>query len=425
MEVFVTHYAAASWLNISRGVLLMLLASSAAAEESNWRTSWDGVLYGYVSSTGLRDDSVLNPGNHLAKLAQRSDTVEARFNLKAESEAVRISARPILLTQQARNSFGDTNTSASFLSQWQARWRAGETLALSGGRELLNWGPAQFCSPSNPFYFNNGRRNPMSELSGMEAVRLSWSPEVSTSLYAARLFGSGHGHADPDPWANAWLLKADWRGEESAAGLALVQPGSQAVFVGAHAQRTVSDAWLLYGELGSSTRSHALISSADASQPFTIEAETSRYTDALLGAAYTFESGYNFTAEYLSYGHGYDAAASSAYFARAASAASIFPTGNSSPTLASALTSAPALLGRDYLHLVWQSNLMESGAYWRLMYTRNLTDAGDEVGIYGETVLAGQLSAYLLAVLPQGGARQEFSALFQYAATLGLKIAMP
>jgi hypothetical protein len=90
-----------------------------------------------------------------------------------------------------------------------------------------------------------------------------------------------------------------------------------------------------------------------------------------------------------------------------------------------ALGLAPRLLGRDYLHLVWQSNMMGEIGYWRLMYTRNLTDHGNEFAGYGETALNTHLSVYALAILPQGNARQEFSALFQRNVTVGLKIALP
>ncbi|TAJ83145.1 MAG: hypothetical protein EPO42_00645 [Gallionellaceae bacterium] len=406
-------------------VLLMFSAGSVMADESGWRTSWDGTLYGYANSMSVREDSVLNPGNRMAKLSQRGDYLEARFNIKAEDETWRFTERPIMRVQQQSNAFGSENKSEAYLSQWQVRWKADETLALSGGRELLNWGPAQFRSPSNPFYFNNGRSNPVGELSGMDALRLSWSPEVSTSVYVARIVGSGHGHADPDPWANGWLVKADWRGEESAVGMALAQRERQALFVGAHGQRTLGEAWLLYGELGSSTRMGALSSPADANLPFAIEAESARRTDVLLGTAYTFESGHSLSAEYLRYGHGYDAAENRAYFARAAAAASIFPTGAAIPTLASALTSAPALLGRDYLHLLWQSSPMESAGYARLMLTHNLTDRSSELSGYGEYMVDTHLSTFAYISLASGGAQREFARLFEQMFTLGVKVALP
>lgn len=406
-------------------IWLLLSSVNALAAEYDWKTSWDGTLYDYASGMGLRDDSVLNPGNYLAKLAQRSDTVDARFNLKAENDSLRFSARPILLAQQQRNTFGDTNKSEGYLSQWQARWRTNDTLALSGGRELLNWGPAQFHSPSNPFYFNNGRSNPMAELSGMDTLRLSWSPLVSTSVYVARLFDSGYGHANPDPWSNSWLVKADWRGDESAVGVALAKQEQQSLFVGAHAQRTVEDAWLLYTEVGSYTLPNLLLSPADVNQPFSVAAESARRTDALVGTAYTFENGQTLTAEYLRYDHGYSAAESSAYFMRAASAASAFPTGNSIPVLVTALTSPSPLLGRDYLHLVWQTNLMESAGYARLMFTRNLTDSSSEMSGYSEYTVNPHLSAFGLASLTSGGAQSEFARLYDQMLTLGVKVALP
>jgi len=402
---------------------LTILSLSASAEE--WRTSWDGALYGYTNSTSLRDDSALNPGNRMAKLPQRGDYLEARFNIKAEDETWRFTERPIIRMQQQNNAFGSENKSETYLSQWQIRWKADDTLALSGGRELLNWGPAQFRSPSNPFYFNNGRSNPMSELSGMDAVRLSWSPEVSTSVYVARILGSGHGHANPDPWANGWLAKADWRGEETTVGMALAQRETQSVFVGVHAQRTLGEAWLMYGEIGAYTQMGALSSPADASLPFSVESESARRTDVLLGTAYTFESGHSLTAEYLRYGHGYDTAESRAYFARAAAAASIFPIGASIPTLASALTSAPALLGRDYLHLLWQSSPMESAGYARLMLTHNFNDRSSDVSGYGEYTLNTHLSVFSFAMLTTGGAQREAARLFDSMFVFGLKVPLP
>ena len=75
--------------------------------------------------------------------------------------------------------------------------------------------------------------------------------------------------------------------------------------------------------------------------------------------------------------------------------------------------------------MVWQSNMMGEIGYWRMMYTRNFTDGGNELAAYGETVLASHLSIYALAILPVGNARQEFSALFTRSITAGLKIALP
>jgi hypothetical protein len=395
-------------------VSFLLISAPALAEDSNWRTSWDGTLYGYASSTSLRNDSVLNPNNQVAALPQRSDVADLRLNFKAENETLRLTARPIATVRDKRNAFGSQQSNESYFSQWQVRVRAAESWNVAAGREVMNWGAAQFRSPSSPFYFDNGRSDPMRELSGMDVVKLSWTPDMRSSVNLARITGSGYGAATPpDVWRNSWLAKFDRRGNDWAVGVVAVKAPDLPEFYGAHAQSTLSDELMLYGEVGSSAQPRALQSPADLNLPYSVQVPSARGTATLAGASYTFEDGKSLAAEYLHDDHGYTAEEESAYFQRATVMPGI------------ALGLAPRLLGRDYLHLVWQTNMMESGGYWRVMYTRNLTDAGSEIGAYGETVLAGQVSAYWLALLPVGSARQEFSALFQYTATLGLKVALP
>jgi hypothetical protein len=392
---------------------LSVFAATATAAESDWQTSWDGTLYGYANSTRLRADSVLNPGNQVAGLPQRSDTAELRLNLKAENEDVRLTARPIGLLRENRNAFGTQQRIEGYFSLWQVRVRATEGWNVAAGRDVLNWGAGQFRSPSSPFYFDNGRTDPLRELVGMDVMKLSWTPDMQSSVNLARIVRSGYGAMQPDMWRESWLAKFDQRGGGWAYGLVTVKAPQLPAFYGAHGQVTMSDALMLYGEAGSSARAFALQSPADAAQPFTVQAPSSRSTTSLAGAAYTFEDGKSLNAEYLHEGQGYTSDEESAYFQRAVT----------SPGMALGL--APRLLGRDYLHLVWQANMMSETGYWRLMYTRNLTDGGNELAGYGETVLSTRISIFALAVLPVGNARQEFSALLTRSITAGLKIALP
>lgn len=403
------------------GMIFFMGASVAVAEESAWRTSWDGTLYGYVNNTGLRADSVLNPGNQIARLPQRSQTAELRFNFKAENEDLRLALRPIVKWQQSGNVFGNQTKREAYLSQGQLRWRVAEAWSLAAGREVLNWGPGQFRSPANPFYFDNGRSDPMRELSGLDVLKLSWTPDTRSTLSFARIAGTGHYAGNIDTWRDTWLIKSDQRGERWAGGLALAKKTGQGAFVGAHLQYTLNDALLLYGELGSSTRVNALQSPPDAALPFSVVAESARRSNELLGATYTFDNGQSLTGEYLHQGHGFAANEETAYFARAANAA--LPAG--AATLGMALATAPPLLARDYLHLVWQNSLLESSGYWRLMLTHNFNDGGSELSGYGEYTLSGRMSGFVLVVFPQGGVRQELSALTKRMVTLGVKFAFP
>ncbi len=400
---------------VNVAAVFLLAFSAAQAEEATCSTAWDGTFYGYVNSMNLRADSVLNPGNQIANLAKRTDTGEVRLNIKAENENVRLTARPILAARYQHTTANTTLKYEGYLSQWQSRVPVAEGLNVAVGREVLNWGAAQFRSPSSPFYFDNGRSDPMRELVGMDSVKLTWTPDRSGSITLARIVGSGRVASSSDAWRNTWLLKADQRGDSFAYGLVVAKAASAIPFYGAQGQFSVDDETMVYAELGSSGQLTALQSPADLAQPFSVLPASPRRNTVLLGATYTLPDGQSLTGEYLRDNHGLTTEQEAAYFARAAS----------SPTLAGqALALEPRLLGRDYLHLVWQSNLMESQRFWRMMYTRSLTDGGQELGVFGETTLTERTSAFVIALVTNGTPRQETSALLSRSLTLGVKVAL-
>jgi hypothetical protein len=392
---------------------MMAVAMPATAEDSDWRTSWDGTLYGYANSTVLRNDSVLNPYNQIARLAQRSDVAELRLNFRAENEAVRLTARTIGVTRELRNAFGARTRNEGYVSQWQVRVRAAESLNVAAGRDVLNWGAGQFRSPSSPFYFDNGRTDPMRELVGMDVMKLSWTPDMQNTVTLARIARSGYGAAQPDAWRDSWLARFEQRDDALAYGLVAVKAPHLGAFYGAHGQYTLNDELMLYGEFGSSVLPVVLQSPADAALSYAVQSPSPRGNATLLGTSYTLESGQSLMLEYLHDGHGYTLPEERAYFQRATTQFGL------------PLGLMPRLLGRDYLHAVWQANMMSETGYWRLMYTRNLTDNGNELAAYGETTVNPHLSVFALAVVPVGNARQESSVLFNRSVTAGVKIALP
>lgn len=377
--------------------------------DDDWRSSWDVALYATTSATDLTADSVLNPGNRYAGLAKHMQSAEARINVKLEADALRLTLRPILRSESDTPSRG-------YLSQWQLRAPISASTSLSLGREILNWGPAQFRSPSSPFYFDNGRSNPMRELSGVDAVKLAWTPDAKLALNLAYVLDNGDAASADDGWRHTWLLKGERRGDDWTGGLILAQTTGRKPFYGAYAQWTLDEAWLLYGEASSATRADALVSPADPLQPFSLQTESARHGIALLGATRTLENGQSLSLEYLHNGHGYSNAETAAYFSRSAA----------NPAVAAlALVNRPPLLGRNYLHLVWQSNQLEDGDYWRAMWSRNLDDAGNEWAGYYDHPLNRHLSLYALGVVNSGGPRREFAALIEHSLSVGLRLALP
>ena len=393
-------------------IAISLLAAPLPAQADPWATTWDAALYAYAEVRSLAEDSILNPGNQLARLPDTLFTGEARLNLRAETRTFRLALRPILSVQ-------DTNQDShreAYLAQWQARALLDEAWAVSLGREVMNWGPAQFRSPSSPFYFDNARSNPLRELSGVDAAKLAWTPSRQGSASLAYMRDRGHDATAADPWRDTWLMKADLRGDDWAAGLALAQPTDGGLFAGAHFQKTLDEAWLMYGELSSSTQANVLVSPANPALPFSLAAQAPRRATGLVGATRTFENGHSLTLEYLHDGHGFSRAESRAFFARAAAGL---------PAAGLALANAPRLLNRNYLHVVLQSNLLEGDDYWRLMLSRNLDDGSHQWAAYGEHAVNGHLSLFALASLNTGGPWREFASLLERSVTLGLRLALP
>lgn len=403
--------------------LALLCAVQPALAGEDWRTGWDVALHATAGAARLQANSVLNPANALARLAENSSGAEARINFKLESDVqgvpIKLSLRPILRHQRSDDGTSTTTESDASLSQWQLRAGLGDSVSLSLGREVMNWGPAQFRSPSSPFYFDNGRANPSRELSGVDAAKLAWSPDTSTFLSLAWVEDSG-GNTNAanaaDAWGRTWLAKGELRGDDWTGGLILARAAGRKPFIGAYAQWTPDEAWLLYGEASSATRADALVSPADPLLPFSLQNESARKTIALLGATRTLENGQSLSLEYLHNGHGYSDAEAAAYFSRAAA---------SLPAAGMALAYAPPLLGRNYLHLLWQSNQLEDGDYWRAMWSRNLDDRSDEWAAYYDHPLNRHLSLYALGVVNRGGPRREFAALIERSLSLGLRLALP
>jgi hypothetical protein len=409
-------------MKLALSVALFFAALPGLADDG-WRSSWDVAFHATAGATRLQADSVLNPANTFARLGENTRGAEARINFKLESEVrglpIKLTLRPILSSQRSDDGISSTSENDAYVSQWQLRAPLSESLSLSLGREVMNWGPAQFRSPSSPFYFDNGRANPSRELSGVDAAKLAWSPDANTFLSLAWVEDSGmnaNAANSGDAWQRTWLAKGEQRGDDWTGGLILARATGRKPFFGAYAQWTPDEAWLLYSEASSATRADALVSPVDPAQPFVVQAESARRGIALLGATRTFENGQSLSLEYLRNGHGYSSAEATAYFSRAAA----------NPAAAAlALTKRPPLLGRNYLHLVWQSNQLDDGDYWRAMWSRNLDDTGNEWAGYYDHPLNRHLSFYALGVVNNGGPRSEFAALIERSLSLGLRLALP
>jgi hypothetical protein len=407
-------------------LLLLALAVRAAAGDP-FRPSGNAELWAYGTATDRVDDSPLNPANRVALLPDPQWTGDARINLRLTRDGLEIVARPRVLEQHDPGQGGVPDVNQAYLAQAFARIQLDPALTFTGGRELLTWGPGNFRSPSNPLYFDAGRSEPLRDVPGVDLARLAYTRGPLTLMVARELDA---GHLDravtPQPVS---IGKLDLRGRDSLFSAIVASPVWGAPFYGAFAQATLGEAWLAYGEFGSGRRQQALtVSPPPQEPPFTAQAPSPRESTVLLGASYTLHNGQSVGLEWLGDGHGYSKQGENQYFARAARTAGQYLAAPGAPAaaqqlaaLGQAISQAPALLGRNYGALLWQSNPQETGHYWRLMWTSNLQDRSSQILAYGEKSLSGRFTAFAALTRNLGGAGSDFASLFSVSLTLGVK----
>lgn len=397
--------------------------------------------WGYSSWQRRVSHSVLNPANQIANLPQQQSFVDARLNIRVKSEAGEVVLRPRVLMQ--RDVVGGTTEMRgdAYISQGFARIKVGHSATLTGGRQLLTWGPANFRSPSNPFYFDAGRTQPLRDLPGLDLARFDFG---DGNFSAAGVYVVASDRQTPSAdFSNTGLLKSDYRGDNYLVSAIAAKQKDGPSFLGSFAQLTVSDAVLLYGEFGSGRRlSHATAAAAGADQSVLSGPPSTRAQTWLAGGSYTFVNGQTLSLEYLHDGHGYTSAQERRYFqiaGQAASALNTLPAKSLSMTslntpgngilsqplnqaLGQSLHQAPALLGRDYLSAIWQGNPQDGDLYWRVMLTNNVHDKSGQSSFYIEKNMSNRISLFALTTWNFGAASTEYGSLVRSIATLGAKI---
>lgn len=393
-----------------------------SAEDSAWRTTASLETWLYANRTDVRADSLLNPGNRVAAVPSDSALLDGRFNLRAENGPLEFIVNPRLLARTSQTSGSSATQRSGRLTQALVRFKDADN-ALTVGRELFTWGPANFRSPSNPFYFDAGRDNPLAAPPGIDLVRYTLGLG-SFRLTSAYVFSTNQLQPAQD-LGHTFLVKLDQQGSSHLLSLIASQQKSGPPFVGGFAQFTPNDAWLLYGEFGSWRQPVSLLPNAPGGPGpfFSVQQPAPRNNTALLGTNYTLESGQALIAEYLHNPGGYTGAQADAYFQQAA-AAGVYALSNPAvgyAALGQALGLAPRLLGRDYLWLNWQSNPQESGMLWRVGWTQSLGDHSGQALVYLEKNFIPKLSGFVAITANKGDSRTEYGALLRGVLTVGVK----
>ncbi len=398
---------AAAWA--SAGVLAQ--PSGPGAEDGGgWESSASLQTWAYATRTKPFLDSLLNPGNSVLGIARTQYLSDTRLDLALKSGDADLVLKPRLVGEIREGAAGSSSKSELYLSQAFGRFRLRPDLTITVGRELLTWGPANFRSPSNPYYYDAGKTRPLEDVPGVDLARIDWSFGRWTSTVG---YVQG-GRRNDEAWRRSLLLKLAYRGHDFMIGGVLGKSRGKSSFTGGHAQFSVGDAWLLYGEL-SSTPSSAFANDVVVAQ--STSRATGRSTLATVGASYTFEGGASLATEYLHDGRGYGKDVQASYFSRVANV----PASGSPATGEAGGDGATRLLGRDYLYVLLQSNLQDPATYWRASWTVNLQDRSRQLLLYGEHSLHPQAVVFASFLWNAGGRSTEFGAVVRSTATVGFK----
>ncbi|MGP8431853.1 hypothetical protein ACT2FY_00795 [Paraburkholderia fungorum] len=408
-------------------------ADAAATAPANPAFSASLEVWTYGSHADVKNASVLNLGNAVARLPDYQAIFDPRLDLQGRWNTdwgqadAEVDPRWSVMYGHVDCPPGCASSTFSGPVTWDqafARVRSADTTVVLG-RELLTWGPATFRSPSNPFYFDADRTDPLADTPGIDLVRATqaWGNVKLTGVY---VFSTGtlYPAISRADGSDSTLLKLDKQGDNYLVSVVASQRRGDAPFVGGFAQLTPDDAWLVYGEWNSSIPEAQWLPGSDGHGPLlTLNNAPARAWTGLFGASYTFASGQVAGAEYLYNGHGYGSADETRFFGQAATAAALVARapGFAYGTLGEALAQSSTLLGRHYVWLGLQSNPQETRQYWRLESATNLQDHSCQLTAYYERNLLSRLSAFVSVTVNIGSARSEFGALFDNRLTIGLK----
>jgi hypothetical protein len=414
--------------------LTMGLGPWVCANALEMNFSGQGEVYALGQGQTLNTNAPFNPDNVFLHQPRSSATVDSRVELRAASDPIDFNLRLRGIARSSDCQCADSEYANLYATQAYARLTLDPDTQVTVGRQLLTWGPATFRSPSNPFYFDAGRTRPLSELSGIDALRLTFS-QGNWSLNAAQVFTSGQVNGpDGESFSGSQLGSNDFNGtsllrldmlrETLNLGLVVAKQWRAAGFIGGYASLDLDEAWRVWTEAGWGQRPWTLTSATSRTSYLVTEPSDSAAT-ALAGASYTFLNGQSVQLEYLFDGHGLSSSDESAYFDTAELASANLRgalAAQSAATLGQGLGYAPASLSKHYLSAMWQSSPQNSGTYWRAMWIVNMVDGSHQPSLYVEYPFSDRASWILSTAFNLGTAHSDFgSSPVRSTVTAGLK----
>jgi hypothetical protein len=159
-------------------------------------------------------DAPRNPDNCILNFPRYSGTLQFRPDLELDVNPLTLVLQPRAQLQWERWTQGSKEdeerfSDEAYVHQWLARLSLSDAVYVSYGRENIQWGPAWLYSPSNPFYLDNGKANPKSEVACMDFARAVWVPSLALSVSLIENQDAGRAEFNNLEFVRRYGLKTD------------------------------------------------------------------------------------------------------------------------------------------------------------------------------------------------------------------------
>jgi hypothetical protein len=372
------------------------------------------------------NESAANPLNFLG-VPKYIFEMDFRPDFYLNYRKLRLMAKPRVITRWTRIEDGIRDGESDwdndvFLNEWIAGFQTLDSLFFSYGRENIQWGPSYLVSPSNPFFVENGLRNPKREVRGQDFGRAVWVPNSSWSF--SFIANTDEGEYEPiDEFERAYALKIDYTGYGKYFSLIPSYREHDRERLGAYGGWTVIDGLLLYAEASGSQGNNRFypvergitfpsgVPVIDFKQ--TKDDSSSLEIISLFGVSYKFEKGTTLALEYLYNKPGFDDKQSDLiidFYEEIGRIVDILP-----KALAQVLLDRVEFNDRDlpflrehYLNFQFLNSHIWSDLDLSLRYTFNLDDESSQLIPIAQYDLNDHLQAYFVGTLNFGDRNSEF-----------------
>jgi len=415
------------------GAIVFWLSLSTAVADMNRDTtesfSMNSELFGTIYN--LDEESPFNPGNLLLQLPKREYEVQIRPTVGFQHNYINLTVNP-RISYIAKNledeAAENERISEQYIQDYSLGYFTGEW-SISYGRELIFWGPSQFSSPSNPFYSSNNETNPFVEAGAGDFLQTKLFLSKDATLSAIVNTRQGRSENYYPEYKKVGALKFDYI-ENNYSTSAIMATRDQRPLVGMFGQWTVSDAMLLYIDMGIKDKSEGLYPSksvSDVGWKFEASDVKNNYMDAVLGVSYTFLSGSTFNVEYRHNDEGYDKTQTENYYLLADYAASTLYEGNISRQIEAAnlltYASNPYLrtLNKNYIYTQYLNRDIVPNLTLNMLVSHNMEDKGTQVTTVLNYYLGDNWRLAGNFVLNSGGYNTEYGRYLKSVHFVGLK----